>query len=103
LLKPAYLGAGMAFRRSLLNLALPFPRRIPMHDLWLGLLADSLGGARFLPQPLLLYRRHGANVSQTTGTSSTPYHQRIVQRIRLLGLIGWRRITRPGRLKKADR
>ena len=35
-----YMGCCMAFRRDLLNIALPFPKNIPMHDMWLGLLAE---------------------------------------------------------------
>src|SRR5690606_20683556 len=31
-----YMGCCMGFSRKLLEVVLPFPRRIPMHDLWIG-------------------------------------------------------------------
>lgn len=67
--KNSYLGCCMAFRRELLVDALPFPARVPMHDMWLGLLAEFRGGVTFLPEPLLLYRRHAANASDAAGRS----------------------------------
>lgn len=61
--KNSYIGCCMAFRRNLLDIALPFPSGIPMHDVWLGLLAEIKGNVSFLPQPLVLYRRHDSNAS----------------------------------------
>lgn len=58
-----YLGCAMAFRRELLSFALPIPRHVPMHDMWLGLLGHLLGEVRYLPTPFLQYRRHDANAS----------------------------------------
>lgn len=59
-----YTGCCLAFTRPLLELALPFPARIPMHDMWLGLLAELFGEVEFVPVSTLHYRRHGANVSE---------------------------------------
>jgi glycosyltransferase involved in cell wall biosynthesis len=59
----SYVGACLAFRRELLEVALPFPSGIPMHDMWLGLLAELFGTVEFVPVPLLAYRRHGANAT----------------------------------------
>ena len=58
-----YSGCFMAVRRKLLDAALPIPRRVPMHDMWLGVLGAALGKVCYLPTPLLQYRRHGANLS----------------------------------------
>ena len=58
-----YVGCCLAFTRPLLELALPFPARIPMHDMWLGLLAELHGTAEFVPVPLLDYRRHAGNAT----------------------------------------
>jgi glycosyltransferase involved in cell wall biosynthesis len=66
LLKNSYMGACMAFERELMELALPFPPFIPMHDQWLGLLAEKHGGVYFLEEPLISYRRHGANATADT-------------------------------------
>lgn len=62
--KNAYIGACMAFKRELLEVALPFDERIPMHDQWLGLLAEKRGGAAFLPEVLIDYRRHEGTVTK---------------------------------------
>ena len=51
----------MAFRRSLLTIVLPFPKTIPMHDMWIGILAELTGKVRFLPEIFISYRRHDDN------------------------------------------
>lgn len=61
--KNCYIGCCMAFRKELLAIALPFPASIPMHDVWLGLLAEVKGQVVFLPEKLTLYRRHDKNAS----------------------------------------
>ena len=63
LMKNSFIGCCMAFRRELLEVALPFPEGIPMHDQWLGMLAMKRGEVAFLKKPLLDYRRHGGNAS----------------------------------------
>lgn len=61
--KNTWQGCSMAFRRSLLDVVLPFPRKIPMHDVWIGMLADLAGEVLFLPEVLASYRRHSDNQS----------------------------------------
>lgn len=56
-------GCSMVFRRELLELVLPLPPRLPMHDQWIGLLADAAGEIRFVDEIWIRYRRHGANLS----------------------------------------
>lgn len=64
IVKNSYIGCCMAFRRELLEVVLPVPARIEMHDQWIGVLGDIFAGKScFLPDVLLLYRRHGANNS----------------------------------------
>ena len=48
--------------RVLLNLALPVPQGVLMHDWWLALLASSIGRISFIDQPLVRYRQHNGNV-----------------------------------------
>lgn len=62
-LKNSYIGCCMAFRKELIPYILPFPKDIPMHDQWIGLVAEKIGTSYFLEEPLLLYRRHEDNVS----------------------------------------
>ncbi|NLO45533.1 MAG: glycosyltransferase family 2 protein [Clostridiales bacterium] len=59
----SYMGCCMAVRRELLSKALPFPKGIPMHDQWLGLIAERYFETKFLNESLILYRRHGGNVT----------------------------------------
>lgn len=89
-----FLGCCMAFRREILNKALPFPQPLPMHDSWLGLVASAWYSVTFIPEPLLLYRRHGQNASTTSAPSSRNKMAQISDRFWLLtGFIYtlWRR------------
>lgn len=62
--KNSYIGCCMAFRRELLDKALPIPAKIEMHDQWLGILNDFyLKKSYFYSRPLLHYRRHPENNS----------------------------------------
>ena len=53
-------GATVAFRRSLLALALPFVNGW-LHDEWLAILAAAQDGLRCVTEPLVLYRQHDSN------------------------------------------
>lgn len=65
LYKSRYLGACMAFRRSILEKLLPFPtfRGLCPHDLWITLVAEFYFKVAVIREPLILYRRHDNNVS----------------------------------------
>lgn len=61
-------GSATAVRRALLELAIPFPRLVDGtvgHDEWVHRLARSLCVADVLDEALMLYRRHGDNVSRS--------------------------------------
>lgn len=64
ILKSCYWGCCMAFKRSLLDSALPFPSHVPSHDQWLGLIAEKKDSSVFLDIPLIMHRRHTNNVSK---------------------------------------
>lgn len=64
IIKNNFIGAGMAFRSDLKTVALPIPSNVPMHDMWLGLIASSNSRSGFLEENLTLYRRHENNVSE---------------------------------------
>lgn len=93
LTRNGYLGCCMAFRRSVLKYALPFPRRVPMHDWWIGLVAEHVGTVRFLQEPLLMYRRHGDNASSTSERSTAPLRRQIGWRAILAANLLWRDIA----------
>jgi len=59
-----YLGCCLAFSRELMNAALPFPRRIPMHDMWLGQLCALIGKTEFVPVKTIKYRKHSASLTE---------------------------------------
>lgn len=76
-LKNSYIGCCMAVRADFLPRALPFAPGIPMHDQWIGLMAERYGRVQFLKEPLLLYRRHGGNASSTRhGTAAQMLRRR---------------------------
>lgn len=58
-----YIGCCMAFSRDLLDIALPFPKRIPMHDMWLGQLCDLVGKTEFVRVPTMKYRKHAGSLT----------------------------------------
>lgn len=90
LMRNRYLGCAMAVRRSLLDAALPIPRSVPMHDMWLGALASVLGNTHYLPQALLQYRRHGGNVSPSRHQG---WWQMLCWRLALILAVGNRRLA----------
>jgi glycosyltransferase involved in cell wall biosynthesis len=62
--KNTYLGCSMAFSKELCQYILPFPKKISMHDIWIGLICEMYGEVTFVNKPTLLFRRHGNNATQ---------------------------------------
>lgn len=65
LMKTYYLGCCMAFRREVLQMALPFPknRKLCFHDSWITMIAEYNFKTIVCDEVLIDYRRHGKNVS----------------------------------------
>ena len=61
--KNGYTGCCMAFRRNVLNASLPFPKNIPMHDIWIGNVAAYKYNMKFIPDKLIYFRRHNETIS----------------------------------------
>lgn len=80
LVKNSYVGCCMAFKAGVLESVLPFPRNIPMHDWWIGLVGECFHDIIFLKNPLLYYRRHGGNLSVTSGRSRNSIAVRVYWR-----------------------
>jgi glycosyltransferase involved in cell wall biosynthesis len=57
------MGASSVFRRTLLDLALPFPPDVPttFHDHWLSCTAASIGLVAYVDEPLQDYVQHAGN------------------------------------------
>ncbi len=83
-IRNSYLGCCMAFRRTLLENARPIPPSVPMHDIWLGLVAEWYGQTCFYPEQLVAYRRHNGAASTAAGRSSYSLWQKIMLRYQLL-------------------
>jgi glycosyltransferase involved in cell wall biosynthesis len=84
ILKNSYMGCCMAFNRKVLNKALPFPAGIPMHDYWIGLIGELNYKVQFIPDLLLVHRRHSANASTTGAGSNRKITARIASRYRIV-------------------
>lgn len=62
-LRNTFTGCCVAFRKELLSEALPFPKNLPMHDQWLGVLAERKHGVVAVPNRLISYRVHKNNAT----------------------------------------
>lgn len=81
LVKMPFYGCCMAFKKELLKKILPFPNNLILHDNWIAFLAKNEGKVAYIEEPLILYRRHGNNVSSETGKSSNPLWYKVCYRI----------------------
>ncbi|PSW74721.1 alpha-L-Rha alpha-1,3-L-rhamnosyltransferase [Photobacterium sp. GB-50] len=87
IIKNSYLGCCMAFRRELLDSILENKAygNIPMHDWYIGLVAECLNlNIIFLSEPMLLYRRHGNNVSPSGEKSKNSIWVKLSYRVKLI-------------------
>ncbi len=87
--KNSYMGCCMAFRREVLEYALPFPKKIHMHDWWIGLLVEAKGKVFFYNKSTIQYVRHGNNASPT-GERGYNVVKRFVNRLFILYYIAKR-------------
>lgn len=86
ILKFGYLGCCMAFKREILDRALPFPtnHKFCTHDNWLFLIAKTYYKAKISDEKLIKYRRHGLNVSTGGFSNNTSVCFKVQYRIYLL-------------------
>ena len=54
-------GCTMLMNRRLVELSLPIPESVLMHDWWIALVACALGKIGYILEPAVLYRQHGSN------------------------------------------
>lgn len=87
ILRNTYIGCCMAFRRSLLEKAAPLPDNVPMHDWWIGLVAEMFGTSFFCPEKLVRYRRHDKNKTPFVGRSQFGLIDKILFRKNLLSAL----------------
>ena len=65
-----YYGCTLAFRNELLNFILPFPKKLILHDQWIGCMAELKGRVFYERTPLIKYRLHGGNTSGGPSSNS---------------------------------
>ena len=70
-LSTPYQGSCAAFRREILDLALPFPRGLQSHDRWIGDVAAFFFSVKIIPEKLIYYRRHEGTASNSFGNKKT--------------------------------
>lgn len=85
IIKNSYIGCAMSFRTELKAQILPIPRNVPMHDMWIGLVADMNKSALLIPEKLIYYRRHDATVTSVENTSSLK--EKILWRFQISNLL----------------
>jgi glycosyltransferase involved in cell wall biosynthesis len=85
IIKNSYIGCAMSFKKELKELILPIPRNVPMHDMWIGLVADMNKSALLIPEKLIYYRRHEATVTTVENTSSLK--QKLLWRFQISSLL----------------
>ncbi len=84
LIKNSFLGCCMAFNREALVYLLPFPKKISMHDIWIGLNISLYGKVRFLSEKTIYFRRHSGNASETAKRSSNSNFKKLEIRFIML-------------------
>ena len=82
--KNGYTGCCMAFRRDVLNASLPFPKSIPMHDIWIGNVAAYKYNVKFITDKLIYFRRHDDTVSCNGKGSKFTIWQQIIFRLTII-------------------
>lgn len=85
IIKNSYIGCAMSFRKELKTKILPIPRTVPMHDMWIGLVADMNRSALLIPEKLIYYRRHEATV--TTVENQSTLKEKILWRFQISSLL----------------
>lgn len=66
-LSTPYQGSCAAFKRCVLDKAMPFPKGTQSHDRWIGNVAAFYYKYKVIPEKLIYYRRHEATTSNTFG------------------------------------
>lgn len=66
--KMRYTGCCLAFDKKMLDYILPIPK-VVAHDWWIALLACKYSRIVTIDEPLIMFRRHGANASSRTSRS----------------------------------
>ncbi len=97
MIRSRYLGCCMALKKEVLQACLPFPVKYKLleHDIWIASVAELYYNCISLDEPLILYRRHGSNVSSGGFDKGYSMANKIIRRIyRIICLIKIRKKVR---------
>lgn len=79
---PHFTGCAMAFKKEVLDYAIPFPNELSCgHDNWLGLCANKYGKVKFIEDVLFMHRVHDSNNSYLGKKSNNSFFQKINWRL----------------------
>lgn len=81
LIRPRYHGCCMAFKKKIVDIALPFPKYLIAHDIWIGLVAECFFSVKFSEEKLVFYRIHNNNVSDNLSKSPNSFYYKIKYRL----------------------
>lgn len=84
LVKNGYLGGCMAFTKRVKEKSLPFPKNIPMHDIWIGNVAAFYYNVSFLHKSCSYFRRSGHNVSTSASKSTNSLLTKFTIRLKVI-------------------
>ncbi|MDR0516597.1 MAG: glycosyltransferase [Fibromonadaceae bacterium] len=56
-------GCVCAFTKNIKDFILPIPKNVLTHDFWIGLLSELKFSSIYIPEQLVLYRRHSSTIS----------------------------------------
>lgn len=81
-----FIGCSFAFKRNVLEVALPFPknRKYCTHDNWIFLVSSIFFKYKVIHSPLFYYRRHGSNTSSGGSKSKLNMKDKVFYRIYLV-------------------
>lgn len=88
--RQAYFGSGMAFSSRLRPVILPFPPMVIAHDHWIAVAGFSSNGIAQDPEPSVLRRIHGANLTPQSRRSLGVALAYRVDLVKLIGIARWR-------------
>ncbi|WP_245952644.1 glycosyltransferase family 2 protein [Pedobacter cryoconitis] len=94
-LRNRYVGACMAFKRELLDKALPLPanNKLCAYDCWFAVIGEYFFKVVLINEPLIKYRRHGGNASSGGGVSPNSFIKKIKMRMYMLQQLLKRKIN----------
>lgn len=74
-------GCCVAFKKTVLNTVLPFPKYGVAHDFWIVVFGGMYHTVSYIRQPLIMFRRHDNNVSASMGVSNDSIAYKIKYRL----------------------